>query len=269
MAFSVLMSVYKNENPIYLKACLKSIENQTLMPNEVLLMLDGPIPEPLKQVIEEAKWDMPYLKTHQIIENVQLGRALQQGVELCSYDLIARMDTDDVACLDRFQLQYDFMCAHPAIDVCGGWIKEFHDIGDKTKLKQMPTQMNAIIPYAKYRNPVNHMTVMMRKKSVLKAGNYKHFPFLEDYHLWIRMLSQGCEFYNLEQILVEVRANDCVYQRRGGVTYCKNHLSLRKLQHELKMTSRFEYVKGVCLSIAITMQPSVLRKVVYKTILRK
>lgn len=269
MAFSVLMSVYKNEKPAYLKECLESIRIQTLLPDEVLLMLDGPIPTPLEEVIEHYKGIMPYLRTHQISENVQLGRALQMGIELCTNELVARMDTDDKACSDRFLIQYNYMITHPNIDVTGGWIEEFHDNGNETKVKKMPEQTDDILSYAKYRNPLNHMTVMMRRESVLAAGNYKHFPLLEDYNLWLRMISRGCKFYNIQKVLVLVRTNDSMYERRGGMEYCKNYLILRKIQHELGITNIFEYIKGIIMSIAITIQPPKLRKIVYKKILRK
>ena len=83
-------------------------------------------------------------------------------------------------------------------------------------LKGCPRLMEDILPYARYRNPLNHMTVMFRKQDVLNAGNYRHFPYLEDYDLWSRMLAKGCAFYNLPEILVKARTSEALYERRGG-----------------------------------------------------
>ena len=127
MGFSVLMSVYKKEKPEYLQEAMESVFNQSLVPDEVVLMEDGPLTEGLEQAISELKKKHPQIVTYSFEENVQLGRALAKGVELCSHELIARMDTDDIAVYDRFRHEYDYMTAHPTVAVCGGWMQEFND----------------------------------------------------------------------------------------------------------------------------------------------
>ena len=192
MGFSVLMSVYQKEKPEYLRQALQSVMHQSLEPQEIVLMQDGKLTEELYQVIEECKNECPYLKIYEIPDNVGLGRALAKGVLLCSNELIARMDTDDIAKEDRFEIQYNYMKAHADVAVTGGFMEEFDDQdASYHSIKQMPEYMEEILKYARYRNPLNHMTVMFRKDSVLQAGNYRHFPYLEDYDLWSRMLTQG------------------------------------------------------------------------------
>ena len=269
MGFSVLMSVYKKEQAGYLSEAMESVFNQSLVPDEVVLMEDGPLTEGLEQAISELKKKHPQIVTYSFEENVQLGRALAKGVELCSHELIARMDTDDIAVYDRFRHEYDYMTAHPTVAVCGGWMQEFNDEGTYSRRKQMPQSNEEIRRYGKYRNPVNHMTVMFRKQDVLNAGNYRHFPYLEDYDLWSRMLAKGCAFYNLPEILVKARTSEALYERRGGAAYFRQYRQLRKEQHTLGLTSGKEYATGCILSFGVTMQPSFLRKLTYQKVLRK
>lgn len=270
MGFSVLMSVYGKEKPEHLKEALHSVIHQTRKPAEIVLVEDGPLTEELYQVIEEAKEKHPAFRTFQLKENVQLGRALAKGVELCEHELVARMDTDDIAVENRFEVQYRYMMEHPNVAVTGGFMEEFSD-EDKAyhKVKVMPEHMPEIRKYAKYRNPLNHMTVMFRKEAVVRAGSYRHFPFLEDYDLWSRMLGQEAEFYNIQSVLVRARTGRGIYARRGGVSYCRQYLSLRKQQRELGLLSFREYQTARLLTIGMTMQPAGLRKFVYQKILRK
>lgn len=269
MAFSVLMSVYKSENPSYFQAALESVIDQSLVPDEIVLIQDGPLTPELYEVIAGMKEKFPGLVTYAFKENVQLGRALAKGVSLCQNELIARMDTDDIALKDRFMLQYQYMKNHPDVSVCGGYMQEFCDDDAYTKVKTMPLSFAEIKAYAKLRNPVNHMTVMFRKKDVLDAGNYQHFPFLEDYFLWSRMLAKGRQFANIPQVLVKARTSQKLYERRGGMAYFLQYQKLRRLQKEMGLLQGVSYYKAVVLTCVMTLQPAFLRKIVYRRILRK
>ena len=287
MGFSVLMSVYKKEKPEYLREALESVINQTLPPDEIVLVEDGPLTPELDAVVDEiaskliqktelmnqkqsykdAKLQLRVVKLEQ---NQQLGRALAEGLKHCTNELVARMDTDDIAVSDRFEVQYRYMAEHPEIAVSGGLMEEF-DPADETyrKIKKMPTEKTSIKIYSRYRNPVNHMTVMFRKSKVEEAGGYRHYPFLEDYDLWTRMQAKGCEFANIDKVFVKARTERDIYKRRGGAKYCKQYLKLRKQQKELKLLSVKEYVVAIILTIGMTLQPSWLRKLVYQRALRK
>lgn len=269
MGFSVLMSVYKREKPEYLKEALDSVVQQTLPPDEIVLIEDGPLTDKLYEVIEQFKEDFPILRTYQFEKNVQLGRALAKGVELCKYELIARMDTDDIAVKSRFKVQYTFMKLHPEIAVCGSYIEEFSEESDYKKVKVMPQSMGEIRKYARYRNPLNHMTVMFRKNAVIEVGNYRHFPFLEDYDLWVRMMASGKRFHNIPEVCISARISDELYKRRGGWKYFKQYTKLRKEQHSFQLTGILEYFVGTILSFGMTMQPQWIRKKTYQRILRK
>ena len=268
---SVLLSVYEKENPIFFSEALDSIyTNQTRKPDEVVLVEDGPLTKELYDAIDAFEKRCPCLVVHRFEKNQQLGRALAKGVEICSGDLIARMDTDDVALENRLEEQEAYMLAHPEVDVCGGWIEEF-DTNDETfrQIKKMPEHHEDIYQYAKYRNPVNHMTVMLRKDAVLAVGNYEHFPLLEDYKLWMKLLAHGSKFYNVPKVLVRMRSGNNVYSRRGGLEYTKRYMGLRKYQKSLGLLHGFEYPKVIVLTLGMTASGSFLRKIFYRKVLRK
>ena len=269
MGISVLMSVYKKENPIYFEEALRSVIGQSHQPDEIVIIKDGELTDELENVIENAKESFSGIVTFQFKENVQLGRALAKGLELCKNELIARMDTDDIACPDRFATQYQYMITHTEAAVCGGWMEEFNDEGTFLKVKKVPIDKKEILQYAKYRNPINHMTVMFRKSVIMKAGNYQHFPYMEDYYLWSRVAANGNELHNLPVVFVRARVSDNVYNRRGGWKLFKQHYQFRKEQRRLGLLKIMEYPIAIALSFGITIIPSDLRRLVYQKILRR
>ncbi len=281
---SVLMSVYYKEKPEYFKAAMESILAQTYPADEIVLMEDGPLTKELDTLIAEyericnqgAEQDeepgnkvYPKLVIHAFKENQQLGRALAKGVEICRNELIARMDTDDIAMPDRLYKQTLYMEQHPKVSVAGGAIREFNDEGTIDRIKQMPGTQEQIEQYIKLRNPLNHMTVMYRKSAILEAGNYQHFPFLEDYSLWSRMVSKGYQLRNMEDILVKARTSMGLVRRRSGWAYYKNFKKLRRMQHELGLTSTGEYLKAQVGTFCMIMTPGWFKEMAYKNVLRK
>ena len=275
MGISVLMSVYRKENPEYFEAALESIINQTLQPDEILIIKDGLLTTELETVIEKAElWlartnSKIVLRTYQFEKNVKLGRALRKGVELCAHTFIARMDTDDIACPDRLQKQYAYMKDKENLAALGGYMEEFCDDNSFSHVKTMPISNEEIRKYARFRNPLNHMTVMLRKEAVLMVGNYRHYPFLEDYDLWGRILMMGYEVENLPEVLVRARVGNELYGRRGGFKYCRRYLKLRREQRKLGLTNWLEWMIACVITIAVTIIPSGARKQVYQRVLRK
>ena len=267
---SVLMSIYIKENPEYLKAAMESVLTQTYPVSEIMLIEDGPLTDELYDVVNEYQEKYPeVIKTFAFEENKQLGRALAKGVELCSNELVARMDTDDIAMPDRIEKQVAYMNEHPQVHVLGGSIREFNDEGTTDRVKYMPKTQEEIYRYAKLRNPLNHMTVMFRRSAILEIGNYQHFPFLEDYSLWSRMLTNDYQIRNLEDVLVKARTSMALVRRRSGWDYFKTFSKLRKLQHELGLTSTFEYIKAMAATFIMIMQPGFIKELAYKKVLRK
>ena len=264
------MSLYKNESPVFFREALESVLKQTYAPDEIVLIVDGPISQELEEVVTWLQEQSVSLNIYRFEINVQLGRALRKGVELCNYPLVARMDTDDIMREDRLQLQLEYLVSHPEVSVCGSEIAEFSDAGHhQCIVKHMPEKNDDIHSYAKKRNPVNHMSVMFRKKDVLKAGNYEHCPGLEDYHLWTRMIIQGDKFYNIQEPLMYARTGNDIYRRRGGVKYSINYIHFRKWQRKVGFLSIKEWWLAICLTIGMTATPNWIRRLLYQKVLRK
>ena len=270
--FSVLVSVYKNDAPPFFSCAMDSILNQTLSPAEIVLVRDGEVPDELQQTIDSYCRKYPELIRYIPLEvNGGLGNALRIGVERAKYDLIARMDSDDVALPNRFELQAKAFEEHLEVGIIGGQITEFIDAEENIVSRRVvPTGHEEIVEYCKTRSPMNHMTVMFRKSAVLGAGNYMDLYFAEDYYLWCRMLANGCRFLNLSEVLVNVRVGAAMYRRRGGWKYFRSLRTIEKFKLRLSLIERACYIKNVFIRfVQCLFLPSWLRELVYKKIARK
>ena len=261
---SVLMSVYNRENPDFLSKALYSIVNQTLRPAEIILVIDGPIGDQLQSAIDQFGQEHSEFRTVPLAKSHKLGLALAIGMENCSNELIARMDSDDISRPDRFEKQARYLNEHPEIAAVGGNIDEFVEERVILRTKRMKTDPADVREYGKYRNPINHMTVMFRKSCVMDAGGYRDYVGLEDYDLWIRMTAKGYMLANIDETLVEARLGDHFEERRGGKEYFRRYRKLRKQQHDLGYTSAREYVKVLIYTYGMTRMPGFLRRYAYK-----
>lgn len=271
--FSVLISVYKNDKPEDFKTALASvITMQTVKPSEVVLVVDGPVPDGVNNVISEAETANPGLfHVVRFEQNQGLGIALQKGMEAASNDIVMRMDSDDIAVPDRFEKQLAFMVEHPEVAVCGGQIAEFIDsvdniVGNRT----VPCRNDDIYIYMKSRCAFNHMTVALRRTKILEAGNYQPLFWNEDLYLWVRLMIAGCKFANLPDTLVNVRVGKEMYQRRGGNKYFKSEYFVQRYMHQNGQITwpRFSFNVLVRWIIQVAM-PNWLRGFIFQKLFRK
>ena len=268
--FSVLLSVYRKEQATYLQQSLDSIFTQTLLPDEVVLVKDGPLTNALDEVVEEYCRKYPVMKVVPLAVNQGLGRALNEGLKHCSYDLVARMDTDDVAKPERFEKQIAVFCAHPELDVVGAWIDEFEgDIGNVISVRKLPEKHEDIPAFAKKRNPLNHPVVMFRRNAVLAAGEYQHFPLFEDYYLWVRMLMNGACFYNIPESLLYFRFSLDMFKRRGGWKYALDEYRFQRKLLNMDFITFFQFMRNISVRFISRIIPNHLRMILYKKVLRK
>ncbi len=273
LQFSVVTSVYRNDKPKFVARSLDSIVSlQTLKPNEVVLVVDGPISDELSSLLE--KYEREYSGVFNIIripENKGLGNALRIGVEAAKYEVIARMDSDDVALPNRFEKQIAFMYEHPDIDLVGGQISEFIDeenniVGNRI----VPDSHREILTWLKKRCPFNHMSVIMLRSRVLAVGNYIDWHFNEDYYLWIRMAEAGCKFANLPDILVNVRVGADMYARRGGWKYFKSEKRLQDYMLSHRIISLPQYLFNITIRFTIQVAiPNNVRGLIFQKLFRK
>ncbi|MEY0977864.1 glycosyltransferase [Providencia rettgeri] len=239
--FSVLLSVYRNENPTFLETALSSIlTNQTRLPNEVILIKDGPLTNELDEIINHWEDSHPTtLKVISLEKNVGLGNALNIGISYCKYNWIFRMDTDDYCLPDRFKQQIQYIQSNPEIALLGTCTEEFDsNMSTSLGLRKVPNSHSDILLYVKRRNPFNHMTVAFRKDVILSVGGYQHHLYMEDYNLWIRVIAAGYQVGNIDEVLVNVRGGDSMVKRRKGFVYINSELQLAKLKVEKNIDSK-------------------------------
>lgn len=269
--FSVLISVYKKEKPEYLKTALQSIINQTLKPAEIVIVKDGLLTQELDDCIKEYEKQYPELiKIIAFKENRGLGLALRDGVIACKYDYIARMDSDDIAKPDRFAKQFQYLKQHPETALLGTWITEFSkDENKPDTLTELPCTHQEILKYAKKRNPFRHMTMLLKKEAVIKSGNYRDFLWFEDYDLWIRMLQKGYIAANIPEYLVNVRADEEMFARRGGWSYLKQDYKFQKFMLKTGFISVLEFLCNVIIRSIVRLIPNDCRTYIYNKFLRK
>lgn len=237
--YSVLMSLYKKEHPEYLRLALDSMINQTVKPDEIVLVEDGPLTPELYAVVEEYKDQLTIVVNE---KNLGLGLALNKGLKACRNELVARMDTDDISVLERCERQLRYFKNHPQTTILGGQIEEFitnpKDVVGKRVVPETDEQLKL---YMKKRCPFNHMTVMFKKEDVIKAGNYQDWFWNEDYYLWIRLALEGCIFANLPDTLVYTRVGVDMYQRRGGWRYFRSEQNIQRLMMKKKIIGFVRY----------------------------
>ncbi len=271
MKYSVLMSVYKNEKVEYFKEAIESLLNQTVPPDEIVLVRDGAVYDELQSAIDEYVSAHPELFTYlPLEENGGLGKALGYGLPYCRNELVGRMDTDDICAPDRFEKQLEYMKSNPEVDLVSGNIAEFLDsIEIIQDYRVVPTTHEEIVEMLKSRSPFNHQTVFFKKEAVLKAGNYESFYLFEDWYLWVRMYLAGCKFANLDMVLCYARTEE-MHARRGGMKYYKSCKNLLKFMKQNKVIGTFKYLKiSAVRFIGYVLLPNKLRAWAYKKMLRK
>jgi glycosyltransferase involved in cell wall biosynthesis len=266
-SFSVLISVYNQEQPERLKVALESIWNkQALKPSEIVLVKDGPLTDELDKVVDQFKKNAP-LKVISLEQNHGLGYALAYGLSYCSHGLIARMDSDDLSKPDRFEKQISFMNEHPEMDIVGTNIEEFdHHPGEIRSHRRLPTTSSKLKLFSRMRSPFNHMTVVFKKTAVLDAGNYQPFHVYEDYYLWVRMIQNGAKMANIPEYLVTARLDDSQLVRRHGSYIFQQEMKLQKEMLQIHFLNKWEYFRNLALRAYPRLLPFWVLKIIYKVL---
>lgn len=269
--FTVLMSLYVKEKAEYFKTCLDSVLNQTVPPDEIVIVKDGPISAETEEVLKEyVSKDESLYKIVPLETNMGLGLALAEGMKHCSNELVARMDTDDIAVPDRFELQLSEFEKRPELDICGGQIIEFeNDPDEPVAERRVPLSHDEIVQFQKKRSAFNHMTVMFKKSKVLAAGNYKHCPLMEDDMLWVDLITSGAKCANIDKYLCRVRTNRNMIARRGGLRYYKKYKTARKMILATGFITKKQYSKTNRIQFLVCIMPAWLRKKVFFGMIHK
>ncbi|WP_066414390.1 glycosyltransferase [Halorubrum aethiopicum] len=268
--FSVLIATYEGDDPDDLSRALQSVIDQTVRPDEIVVVADGPLTAELEAALDDFESAHPDLLTRTALSTNQgLGAALNHGVETCSHEWIARMDSDDIAVEDRFEQQFEYLDENPETDVLGGYIGEFSDDPDDIEtVREVPTTPDRIRSMARFRCPLNHPTVMFRRSAVLEVGNYRPLRSMQDYDLWMRMLAKDYRLLNTPTILVKCDAGKELFARRGGLSYARIEMKLQYEFFRLGMNSVPVFLLNICVRIPLRLIPNRLRGFVYRVFLR-
>ncbi|MDO5336635.1 MAG: glycosyltransferase [Eubacteriales bacterium] len=268
--YSVLMSVYYKEKPKYLEESILSMLHQTIPPSDFVIVCDGMLTPKLEEVLDDAQSTNPQL--FQIIrlkERRGLGRALNVGLRRCRYELVARMDSDDISRKRRCEMQLPVF-ENPEIAIVGGTVWEFEGSRNHLKARRvMPERPEEIQSFARRRNPFNHPAVMYRKSAVQRAGGYRSCTYFEDYDLWTRMLSRGEKGYNVQEPVLYMRAGEELYQRRGGMDYARRAIVFRYSLYRRGFSRWNDFLISAGGQFAVCLLPNGFRKEIYAKLLRK
>lgn len=268
--FSVSMCVYGKDDPRFFRAAVESILNQTVKPSEVVLVVDGPVPEALDAVIRSYE-EIPIFRVVRFAENQGHGNARRAGLAACSNELVALMDADDLSTPDRFEKQLAKFISDSSLDIVGGMITEF--VGEPENVvarRDVPCEDGEIKLYMKTRCPMNQVTVMFKKSSVDQVGGFIDWYCDEDYYLWLRMFLAGMRFGNVPDVLVNVRVGEEMYQRRGGKKYFQSEAKLQKYMLDHKIIGFATYFVNVTKRLIVqVLLPNKLRGWVFQKFARK
>lgn len=268
--YSVLMTVYTKDKPEYFSLALDSMLNQTYMPDEIVIVKDGPVTNSLQRVIDErAKQGVPIVQV-QLPQNKGLGLALNEGLRVVKNELIARMDSDDYSLAERCELQVREFEKNPKLDIIGCPVLEFTDTIDNiVGERKVPLTNEEIYKFAKTRDPFNHPTVMYRKSMIEKVGCYSDYRKNQDTELWIKLLSEGAVCKNLAEPVFRFRFDEGTYRKRKSWVNTKILIEIRYRAWKSGFNSFGEFLTVAVGQTGMYLLPVVFQKFLYQKILRR
>lgn len=267
--YSVLMPLWHKERTDYLDASLESILTQTVPPAEIVLITEYEPSDEIRELLEEKQQRYKYIPLR-VIKNHELagkglGAVLAFGVEQCRYDIIARMDTDDISFPERCEKELNVLLDKPQIAIVGGGLEKFSDDPDVIEGYRIPPEAGKKLRwYSKFRSPFNHPTVMFRKKVILQVGNYSELKEGEDYDLWYRVLKNGYQGYNLQTPILHYRSGTGMLRRRKNKRFYFQSLALVRQMRKDRYINMPEAALAVGMHTIRYYAPFALNEFVYK-----
>ena len=267
--FSVLLPVYRGDRADFLRRSLASVTvEQTLPPDEVLIVRDGPVPGELDDVLAAARrgelsGGVP-VRVLELAENAGLALALDAGLEHVAHEVVARQDADDISVPERFATQLPLLAA--GYDLIGSAIREFSEETDTGGVvRRQPADPERIRRAMTLRDPFNHPSVVYRASAVRAAGGYEPLDLMEDYWLFARMIRDGVRATNVPDVLVRYRVGAGAYARRGGGRLLHSELELQARMHRAGITTTAQYVRNIAVRAGYRLVPTGVRRTAYRT----
>lgn len=269
--YSVLMSVYKKDDPSFLIAAIESMLKQTVLCEQFIVVEDGPLPESLQYVIDGYASKQPELfSVVKLSENMGLGRALDKGLEVCRNDLVARMDADDISLPSRCEKLLDLFAKNPKLGLAGTNIDEFYDDPQNVvSSRKVPCDYESICKFMRRRSPFNHPSVMFKKSEVVRCGGYGKMKRKQDFDLFARMLNMDCLALNIDESLLLFRSNKDNYKRRRSWEYCKSYIDVALVNYKRGYCSIIDLAYIVVGQLTLHFAPMCVMKKLSDSLLRK
>ena len=271
IAYSVMMLVYFKADPVEFDEAIKSMMEQTLPPDEFVLVCDGPIGNELEAVIRNYEHMYPQkFNVIRIEMKIGIGPCANRALSECRNEIVVRMDADDISVPNRCELEIAEFQKDPELDIVGGYIVEF-DKNDKENglLREVPLEHDELLAYARRRIPFNNVTVAMRRDRALAVGGFFSLARGEDYEMYCRMLINGAKGKNIPKVLVRCRVNEDAYVRRKQWSHTSSLINVRWQLYKRGFSSFLDFLVMSCSHIAIMLLPTRFTKWLYSSHLRK
>jgi GT2 family glycosyltransferase len=213
---SVLVSSY-NTNHKYVVECLDSIKQQNgHFGIELVWINDGSnelSTQLLEKTLDEFKAKMRFTKIiyNKWPTNMGISYSLNKGIEMCSNEIIIKVDSDDICLADRFIKQLEFMKNNKDCAIVGcnaHYLKELNN----TKVLHGQTNHAYLLTWEDYKKSpshwfINHPCVCYKKSAVLAVGNYNLIAdnVCHDFELELKLLKKFGKLYNIQENLVYYR----------------------------------------------------------------
>ncbi|GAA5112249.1 glycosyltransferase [Pseudonocardia adelaidensis] len=265
---SVLLPVWAGDRPDFLTDAFRSsVDAQTRRPDQVVIVRDGPVPDPLAETIQElAKGSPVPVDLVELEHNVGLGPALDAGLAACKHDVVARMDADDISLPHRFAVQLPII--ESGADIVGSGLVEFADDPDEiVATRTVPTDPDEIRRRARFATPFNHPTVVYRRPLVTGVGGYTDFAKMEDYLLWAKLILADARVANVAEPLVRYRVGAGAYARRGGRDLLRAEIALQRRFRDLGFTTRAQYARNLVVRGGYRLVPEGFRRSAYRKLI--
>jgi glycosyltransferase involved in cell wall biosynthesis len=268
--FTVLMAVYIRDDPSLFERAVDSVFNNTLNPDQFILVADGPLSEPLElRLLVLQNRHRQRIELVRLAENVGLALALNAGLQASQMAWVVRADADDLNLPHRFASLAALLSSQPKLELMSSAILEVDSAGQPIAVREVPTSDFEIRKFATFRNPFNHPAVAYSRNAVMDCGGYPNIHLKEDYALWCLMLARNTSVANTTEVLVHASAGRDLYRRRGGLRYAKAEWQMQKLMVSCGLKTKFQAFRDGFFRAVGFLIPSTLRGVVYELFLRK
>ena len=257
---SVLVNVWGNDDPVMLVHSLESIRKQKYKPNEVLVVIDGPICDKMEFAIQDFVESSEFLvRIIRIKDAKGLWNARNEGLKSATGKFVALHDADDVMHPDRLRIQINELDI-TAVDVLCTPAWEFDiDSGEILHLRAYSGEMIGIHSMF-WNNSIIHSSVIARKDILIEIGGYRDVHLSEDYDLWLRLLIAGKSIRQSRYVLQALGVNSTFLARRGGSKFVGSEKVIHGLFKQTNIFSTLNLWVRLIARLSYRLGPALLRK---------